>query len=132
MIFSDLPSKLVATVFSGLASEPVAMVSWFGPQNHVGFNLSVAPQNRWEDATAWDTRRDLAACFAWKQVWLGFPSLASRLAEAQRWVVDVAPSRRLRQSQVQDGRVDATGCIGPCYPCFAVFILLGPRVIVVI
>jgi hypothetical protein len=23
-----------------------------------------------------DTRRDLAACLAWKQVWLGFPSLA--------------------------------------------------------
>jgi hypothetical protein len=23
-----------------------------------------------------DTRRDLAACFTWKQVWLGFPSLA--------------------------------------------------------
>jgi hypothetical protein len=22
------------------------MVSWFGPQNHVGFGLSVAPQNR--------------------------------------------------------------------------------------
>jgi hypothetical protein len=26
--------------------------------------------------SAWDTRRDLAACFAWKQIWLGFPSLA--------------------------------------------------------
>jgi hypothetical protein len=26
--------------------------------------------------SAWDKRRDLAACFAWKQVWLGFPSLA--------------------------------------------------------
>jgi hypothetical protein len=26
--------------------------------------------------SAWDTRRDLAACFACKQVWLGFPSLA--------------------------------------------------------
>jgi hypothetical protein len=25
--------------------------------------------------SAWDTRRDLAACLAWKQVWLGFPSL---------------------------------------------------------
>jgi hypothetical protein len=25
---------------------------------------------------AWDTRRDLAACLAWKQVWIGFPSLA--------------------------------------------------------
>jgi hypothetical protein len=23
-----------------------------------------------------DTRRDLSACFMWKQVWLGFPSLA--------------------------------------------------------
>jgi hypothetical protein len=23
----------------------------------------------------WDTRRDLAACFAWKQVWLGFSSM---------------------------------------------------------
>jgi hypothetical protein len=26
--------------------------------------------------SAWDTRRDLVACFTWKQVWIGFPSLA--------------------------------------------------------
>jgi hypothetical protein len=26
--------------------------------------------------SAWDTHHDLAACLAWKQVWLGFPSLA--------------------------------------------------------
>jgi hypothetical protein len=26
--------------------------------------------------SARDTRRDLVACFTWKQVWLGFPSLA--------------------------------------------------------
>jgi hypothetical protein len=26
--------------------------------------------------SARDTRRDLAACLVWKQVWLGFPSLA--------------------------------------------------------
>jgi hypothetical protein len=32
---------------------------------------------------ALDTRRDLAACFAWKQVGVGFPSLASRLVEEQ-------------------------------------------------
>jgi hypothetical protein len=25
--------------------------------------------------SAWDTRRDLATCFTWKQVWLGFSSL---------------------------------------------------------
>jgi hypothetical protein len=34
--------------------------------------------------TVWGTRRDLAACFTWKQVGLRFPSLASRLVEAQR------------------------------------------------
>jgi hypothetical protein len=79
-----------------------------------------------------DTRRDLAACFAWKQVRLGFHGLASRLMEAQRRVVHVAPSRRLRQSQVEDGWVDAMGCIGPFYPTFAVFNVLGPRGIVVI
>jgi hypothetical protein len=25
------------------------MVSWFGPQNHACFILSVAPQNRWQE-----------------------------------------------------------------------------------
>jgi hypothetical protein len=63
---------------------------------------------------------------------LGFFSLLSRLAEAQRRVVHVAPSRRLRQSQVEDGRVDVTDCVGPCYPCFAVFIVLCPTDILVI
>jgi hypothetical protein len=32
----------------------------------------------------WDSHRDLEACFAWKQVGLGFSSLASRLVEARR------------------------------------------------
>jgi hypothetical protein len=32
---------------------------------------------------AWGTRRDLAACSFWKQVGLGFPSLASRLVETR-------------------------------------------------
>jgi hypothetical protein len=31
--------------------------------------------------TARDTRRDLAACFAWKEVALGFSSLSSKLAD---------------------------------------------------
>jgi hypothetical protein len=38
----------------------------------------------------------------------------------------------LHQRQVEDGRIDAMGCVGPCYPTFAVFIVLGPRGIVVI
>jgi hypothetical protein len=67
-VFSCLASKLVATVSPGLASKPVVgflvepqnqqlwfgdldikitvRVYWFGPQNQVGFGLSVASQNR--------------------------------------------------------------------------------------
>jgi hypothetical protein len=67
------------------------------------------------------TRRDVVACFTWKQVRVGFPSLASRLVEARRWVVHVAPSQRWCEDQVKDGRVDATGCVRPCYPYFTVF-----------
>jgi hypothetical protein len=44
----------------------------------------------------------------------------------------VAPSWRLHQRQVEDGRVDAMGCVRPCYPTFAVFNVLGPKGIVVI
>jgi hypothetical protein len=73
---------------------------------------------------AWDTRRDQVACFAWKQVALGFPSLASRLTKARCRVVYVAPSRRSLEDQVKDGWVDATGCIGPYYPYFVVFFVL--------
>jgi hypothetical protein len=78
----------------------------------------------------WDTHRDLAACFTWKQVGLGFPSLASRLAEARRQVVQVAPSWRLRRVQAKDGRVDATGCVRPFYPKITVFYVLALRGIV--
>jgi hypothetical protein len=34
--------------------------------------------------------------------------------------------------QVEDGWVDAMGCVRPYYPTFTVFIILGPRGIVVI
>jgi hypothetical protein len=81
--------------------------------------------------TTWGTRRDLAACFMWKQVGLGFPSLASRLTEARRRMVHVAPSRKLHEGQVENGQIDATDCVKPCYPYFAVFIVLGSRGILV-
>jgi hypothetical protein len=86
-VFSGLASKPVGMVSPSLTSKPVARVSrfgpqnqqlrfddlclkitatvsWFGPQNQVGDGLSVAPQNRREDATVLDTRRDLTAYFA--------------------------------------------------------------------
>jgi hypothetical protein len=39
---------------------------------------------------------------------------------------------RLRRRQVEDGRVDATGCVGPCYLIFVVFNVLDSMGIVVI
>jgi hypothetical protein len=35
--------------FSDLTHKIIMMVSWFGPQNQVGYDLSVASQNRRED-----------------------------------------------------------------------------------
>jgi hypothetical protein len=71
------------------------------------------------------TRGDLATCFAWKQVALEFPSLASTLAEAPRWVVHVASSQMLRRVEAEDGRIDAMDCVGPFYPKIIVFSVLG-------
>jgi hypothetical protein len=75
----------------------------------------------------WDTHRDLVACFTWKQVGLGLPTLASRQEEARQLVVHVAPSQRLRQVQAEDGRVDAMGYIRSFYHRITVFYILGPR-----
>jgi hypothetical protein len=44
----------------------------------------------------------------------------------------VTPSWRLRQRQVEDGRVDAMDCVGHYYLTFVVFNVLGPRGIIVI
>jgi hypothetical protein len=38
--------------FGDLGLKITATVSWFGPQNQVGFGLSVAPQNRWREVGA--------------------------------------------------------------------------------
>jgi hypothetical protein len=43
----------------------------------------------------------------------------------------VAPSQRLREDQVEDERVNAMGCVGPFYPNFVVFFVLGPRGVLV-
>jgi hypothetical protein len=78
-----------------------------------------------------DTRRDLVACFAWKQVTLGFPSLTLRLVEARVRVVHVTSSWRLHREKTEDGRVDAMGCVRAFYPKITVSSVLGPRGIVV-
>jgi hypothetical protein len=102
----DLVSKPVAMVLvvwpqnhslgSVWASKPTAAVWWFNLENHRDGFFSLGIKTKWAMVyrlhhkidgrmkMVRDTRRDLAASFVWKWVRLGFPSLASRLAEAQR------------------------------------------------
>jgi hypothetical protein len=42
-------------------------------------------------------------------------------------MVHVASSRRSRENEAKDRRVDATGCIKLFYPYFVIFAVLGPR-----
>jgi hypothetical protein len=88
----------VATVSPGLASKPVARGSRFGHHTgSYGLMIYASKSAQWflglglktkrapvcqlrhktdgRMKTAWATRRDRAACFALKQVRLGFPSL---------------------------------------------------------
>jgi hypothetical protein len=60
--------------FGDLGLKITVAVSCFGPQNQAADDLSVAPKTDGR-RMAWDTCRDLAACFAMKQVSQGFPSL---------------------------------------------------------
>jgi hypothetical protein len=46
-------------------------------------------------------------------------------------VMHVASLQRSREDEVEDGRVDATDCIGLFYPNFVIFIEIGTRGILV-
>jgi hypothetical protein len=97
MISPDLASKPVISFliepqnqggggFSGLSlkTSSSGLVIWASksPRRFLGLGLKTKhasvcrlrlKTNGWR--STWDTHRDLAACLAWKQVWLGFPSL---------------------------------------------------------
>jgi hypothetical protein len=92
------------------------MISWFGPQSQASYGLSIASQNQREDEDdAGHTSRS-SGLLRVKASRVRVSQFASKLADTRRQVVHVAPSRRLRRDQVEDGRVDATGCVGPFYP----------------
>jgi hypothetical protein len=124
--FSGLASKLVATVCQWFGLKITTTVSWFGPQNQgqrfgdLGLKIIVTvswfvPQNQVRGDLSIcaskpmsgrrqceDMRRHLAACFIMKQVGLGFPSFASKLAKERWMVVHVALLRRTRASEAKD------------------------------
>jgi hypothetical protein len=70
-----------------------------------------------------------------KQVGLGFPSVASKLAKERRRVVHVASSWRSHGSEAKDRQFDGVRCgvleVGPNYLSFVIIFLLAHRGILV-
>jgi hypothetical protein len=69
----------------GLKTDSFGLVIWASKSSQRFLSLGI--KTKWAlvcrlrhktdgGRSTWDTYRDLAACFTWKQVWLGFPSLA--------------------------------------------------------
>jgi hypothetical protein len=56
------------------------------------------------------------------QVMLSYSGLKTDGGAA--WMVHVTLLQRLRRYQVENGWVDVTGCVRPCYPYFIIFIVL--------
>jgi hypothetical protein len=117
--------------FGDLGLKITVTVSWLGPQNQVGCSLPITPQNRQddEDGTGHASRSSSLLCMEASRARVSQSGLKTGGGVAQ--MVHVAPSWRSHEDQVKDGWVDAMGCVGPCYPYFAIFHVLGHRGILV-
>jgi hypothetical protein len=82
-----------------------------------------------------DTCQHLTACFIKKQVRLGFPSFASKLAKEQRRVVHMASLETSCGSEAEVGRFDGIRCdtveVRPKYPFLGVISISAHRGILV-
>jgi hypothetical protein len=86
-------------------------VSWVGPQNQVGYGLSVAPQNRREDEDgAGLTLRSTSLLHL--EVSRATVSQSSlKTSGGVTRMVHMASSWRSHGDEAEDGWVDAMGCI---------------------
>jgi hypothetical protein len=102
-------------------------ISWFGPENQVGYVLSVVPQNRREDedGAGHASRSRGLLRLEMSLAWVSQSSLKTGVGAAQ--MVHVTSSSRSCGDEAKDGWVDAMGCIGLFYPNFAIFVLLGHK-----
>jgi hypothetical protein len=108
--------------FGDLGFKITTTVSWFGSQNQAGNGLSVVPQNRREDDDAGHASRS-SGLLHLEVSWARISQFASKLVEERRRAVHMASSRRTHEDEAEDGRANATGCIGLFYPYFTVFVV---------
>jgi hypothetical protein len=101
-------------------------VSWFGPQSQACYDLSVVPQNRWKGDDVGHTSRS-SGLLRMKASRARVFQYGLKTGGGTTQIVHVTLSQRLHRGQVEDGRVDTTGYVGLCSPCFTVLFVLGFR-----
>jgi hypothetical protein len=97
------------------------------PQNHIGYGLLVAPQNRRddEDGVGHASRSSGLLHLEASQARVSQSNL--KTSKGTAWLVYMASWRRSCGDTAKDGRVDVMGYIRLFYPTFAVFIILGHK-----
>jgi hypothetical protein len=103
------------------------MVSWFGPQNQVGYGFFVVPQNRWEDKDGARHASISSGLLHLEESRARVSQSSLKNAGGAARMVHVASTWRSCGDETEDGRVNATGYIRLFYPNFVVFIVLGHK-----
>jgi hypothetical protein len=106
------------------------MVSWFGNQNQVDYGLSVVPQNQWEDEGVTHVSRS-SDLLQLKASRARVSQYDLKTGGSATQMVHMTSSWRLHSTEGEDGWVDVMSCVGPFYPNFIIFYVLGHRSILV-
>jgi hypothetical protein len=96
--------------FGDMGHKITATVSWFGPQNHVGYGLSIVPQNRWEDEDGVGHALRSSGLLYLEASRTRVSQSGLKTGGGATWMVHVASSRRSRGSEADDGWSDGIGC----------------------
>jgi hypothetical protein len=96
------------------------MVSWFWRQNQVGYGLSIAPQNRWEDEADAEPASRSSDLLRLEASQASVSQSSLKAGRGTTRMVHVASSLRSHGDEAEDGWVDVMGCIRLFYPNFAI------------
>jgi hypothetical protein len=91
----------------------------------MGYGLSVAPQNRWVDEHSVGHASGSSDLLCLEASWARVSQSSPKTGGGMVWMMHVASSSRLHGDVVEDGWVDAMGCIRLFCPNFAIFLVLG-------
>jgi hypothetical protein len=89
------------------------------------------PQNRREDEDGAGHASRFSSLLLMKASQDRVSQCSLKTGGCTTWMVHVASSWRSRADEAENGRVDVTGCIGPFYPNFVIYVVLGPRGVLV-